>query len=235
MNLKQLRNKYEDNSDFNYEMLPDEIISKERIIKYKPNSIIVSRNEDLKYIYFIKSGEAFGQKEYSDGKEYKYFSVDNHCGNIGLLELLARKEKIIATIVSLTEVTVSIIDATIIYEYIMSDIISLRKCLSLLAKGFYVSSSQEGNYYYVDGINRLRLFLIDYYNMNAINNKVSINLTYYNIACCIGTSVRTVSRSLKKLRDNGEILSIKQKIHIENEQYERMQNQLFLDYELKGG
>ena len=46
-----------------------------------------------------------GLRDYEDGSDYSYFQVDKTNGNIGLLEIMSRREQYIATITCLTKVT----------------------------------------------------------------------------------------------------------------------------------
>lgn len=87
-------------------------------IKFSPKSLIVSRGDFPQSLFFIMSGTAMGIREYSDGNEYSYFQLDHTNGSIGLLELLARRESYVATIMTTSELTAIKINAEDVYEEI---------------------------------------------------------------------------------------------------------------------
>lgn len=206
---------------FNYSVLPKWIKEKGEVITYEPKQVIIYRGGFPQYIYFIKSGIVVGSKDYSDGNEYNFFQADSIGGNLGLLEIFAREEEYSATITCLTEVTVIRIDAKIIYDYVMNDLEMLRRCAILIAKDLYRLSEHEGIFYYLDGINRVRYYFIDYYNShrNEESSMVIVNAEYRDIATSVGISVRTVGRSIHKLKMQGEILSKNKKVVITKEKY----------------
>ena len=233
MTLQALWSKYQNDTVFNLSSLPEEIRKQGREVRFAPREIIVSRGETLKYVYFLKSGKAIGQREYANGKEYTYFRVTSKGGNIGLLELLSRNETLVASIIALTEVTAVRLDASLILEMIMTDMHILRRCLTLIARDFYRESDREGRYYYVEGIDRIRYYLIERYDQlrmeeelsragtgRKVPEKICIDVQYQEIANSTGISVRTVGRCLKKLRENGEIQSIRQKIMLGKKELE---------------
>lgn len=75
MTLQALWSKYQNDTVFNLSSLPEKIRKQGREVRFAPREIIVSRGETLKYVYFLKSGKAIGQREYANGKEYTYFRV----------------------------------------------------------------------------------------------------------------------------------------------------------------
>lgn len=240
MNLESLWEKYESDVGFNLNCLPEEVRRQGRIVCFQPHQVIVSKGETLRYLYFIRSGQAIGQREYANGKELTYFRVQPEAANLGLLELLSRNRTIVATVIAMTEVKAVRIDAAVIYDLVMNDVHMMRRCLTLIAADFYRESGTSGRYYYVEGINRIRYFLLERYNQvqqdyaknprlygsDIPKGKICIDSSYDEIANSTGLSVRTVGRCLHKLRDKGEIHSIHQKICIGAEELEKIGEQL---------
>lgn len=208
MDLRTQWKKYEEQIEFNYLFLPKKIIEKGEKIVFQPKEFIVSRGEFPKYVYFIISGKAMGIRHYSNGSEYSYFQIDSNNGSVGILEVFSRQDACVASIISITEVTALRIESAVIYDYVMQDIEMMRRCLSLIASDLYKRSGNDGIYYYLDGINRVRYYLANYYNTQKElqGETVVVNAEYQDIANSVGISVRTVGRSIQKLRENGEIV-----------------------------
>lgn len=155
--------KYAVETEINFSVISDYIGEYGTEFVFKPNSMIISRGDFPDNVYFIKEGIAVGLRNYEDGRDYSYFQVDKTNGNIGLLEVLSRKEQYIATITCLTEVTAVRIDSAFVYELIMSNLSLLRRCSVLLAEDLYSRSGNDGILYHYKGIDRIRYYLIQYY------------------------------------------------------------------------
>lgn len=231
MRLRELWDHYGAKGNFNIAALPESLIQKGTRVEYKANSVVVSKGEFPSDIFFILEGKVTGIREYSNGNVYSYFHLDESNGSIGLLEIMARQEQYIATIVTLTEVKAVRIDSAIVYQAVMEDLELLRKCSNILSDDLYKRSGSEGALYYLSGINRVRYFLTDYYEMHPEQKnereQMTVHAEYQEIANAIGMSIRTVGRNLKKLRDDGEIKSDRKKIIIGKSQYQKLMKNLY--------
>jgi len=228
MNLKSEWVKYENEVTFNLSILPREIVNIGKWITCPPKTIIVTRGEFPEYLYFIKSGTALGTKNYIDGNEYNYFQIDKNNGNIGLLEVFARKDAYVATIMSVTEVVALRIEAAIIYDYIMNNSEMLHRCITLVAEDLYKRSGNDGIFYYLDGLNRLRHYLVNYYDAHKeASSIIVVDAEYDDIAKNIGVSIRTVGRSIHQLKELEEIISQNKKIIITEDKYQILLSNLW--------
>lgn len=221
MAIEERWKRYAHETVFNFSILPKQIQCKGTEITFGPKQFIVLRGDSLKYIYFLISGTALGTRNYEDGNEYNYFLVDSSGGNLGLLELFARKKEYVASILCTTEVKAVRMNAEIIYDYIMENKEMMHRCITLLAEGLYEESGNNGRFYYLDGINRVRHFFVDYYNehLKGRQKKITVYAEYQDIASTVGISVRTVGRSIRQLKDSGEIQSKAKKVIIDEENY----------------
>lgn len=229
MNLKNVWKKYEVREPLNYSDVKELIKEHGCPMVFEAGSTIIEKGDFPNAIYFIIKGLAVGQRSFEDGNEYNYFRVDKTNGNIGLLEILSRKEMYVASIRCISEVHLVRVDSAIIYKLLMNNLTLLRKSSFLLATDLYQSSKKEGINYYYQGIDRLRLFFIDYFNQKSFEtkqNQYQVETTYADIASQIGMSTRTVGRAIQKLKVNNEINVIKKKIYFDNQQVERMQEEI---------
>lgn len=221
--LTEAWQQYHAETAFNWSVLPGALQQQAETIRFPARSLIVTRGEMPSYIYFIQSGIVAGVREYENGNEYNYFRLDNANGCIGLLELLAQETSYVASIICMTEVIAARIDAAAVYCAIMEDINLLRRCTALLASDLYQRSGSDGALYYFRGIDRVRYYLIAYFEENSKHGgSVTVQEEYQNIASHIGMSVRTVGRNIQKLRQSGEILSKNRHILMTREQYLKM-------------
>lgn len=224
MNLCESWKAYEDFTACNYSVLPEKLKCQGQQMVFPAQSVLVLRGDFPEYIYFILSGHVRGQRSHLNGDEYVYFQLDSSNGNIGLLEVFSRKEQYVATIFCATEVTTVRIPSAVFYRYVMEDRDLLRRCLTLVAQDLYRSSGKDGLYYYMEGIDRVRSYLVDYYaaHTSALGGGIELREEYHQIAAKLGISVRTVGRSLRLLRENGEISTDRRKTIITQAGYKQM-------------
>lgn len=224
-NLQQAWAKYQKESYFNYTVIEDFLTQFGQEVSFEPGDVIVMGGEFPEYVYFIKEGIGVGKRHYADGNEYIYFQVDSSSGNLGLLEVLAHKESYISTVSCSTALTALKIPAHLVYEKIMTDPALLRRCSVLLAQDLYRTSGNEGLLYRFQGIDRVRYYLINYYEEQP-DERVVVTADYQEIAFELGISVRTVGRSIKQLKEQEEISGQKRRIFINAAQYQRLVEKL---------
>ena len=106
----------------------------------------------------------------------------------------------------------------------MNDIQLLRVSANLLSNDLYRSSRRDGLFNHLEGIDRVRQFMIEYYRQNKVQNGefVKVNLNRLQIGNQLGLSIRTVSRSYQQLIANGELTNLQRKIYIDERNYERL-------------
>lgn len=229
MKLEKLWRKYKPDGDFNLQALPESLVKQGVLVEYEKNSILVSRGERPDYIYFIQEGMVAGIREYANGSTYSYFQLNSTNGSVGLLEILAGKEHYIATLSTITRVKALRINAALVYQTIMEENELLRKCINLLADDLYMRSGNDGIMYYMSGLDRVRFFLLTYYEGHQKNSEgdVLVEAEYQDIANGIGMSIRTVGRNLQKLKETGELKNIQKKIIMGKQQYEKLQANIY--------
>lgn len=229
MKLEKLWRKYKSDGDFNLQALPESLVKQGVLVEYEKNRILVSRGERPDYIYFIQEGMVAGIREYANGNTYSYFQLNSTNGSVGLLEILAGKEHYIATLSTITRVKALRINAALVYQTIMEENELLRKCINLLADDLYMRSGNDGIMYYMSGLDRVRFFLLTYYEGHQKNSEgdVLVEAEYQDIANGIGMSIRTVGRNLQKLKETGELKNIQKKIIMGKQQYEKLQANIY--------
>lgn len=222
--LENLWQQYGVNHTLNFSMVRERVVDSFPRLTYPKGKVIVYRGDFPDYIYFIVQGQAVGTKYYEDGSQYDYFTLDHTNGSIGLLEVMAKKPQIIATVTCFTDLICYKVPSEIVYDWIMNDIQLLRVSANLLSNDLYRSSRRDGLFNHLEGIDRVRQFMIEYYRQNKVQNGefVKVNLNRLQIGNQLGLSIRTVSRSYQQLIANGELTNLQRKIYIDERNYERL-------------
>lgn len=222
--LEILWQEYGVNHTLNFDMVKDRVVNRFPKLNYQKGDVIVYRGDFPNYIFFIVDGQAIGTKFYEDGSQYDYFTLNNTNGSIGLLEIMAKENQIIATVTCLTDLVCYRVPSDIVYGWIMNDIQLLRVSANLLSNDLYRSSRRDGLFNRLEGIDRVRQFLIEYYQQNRQLNSdvVWINYTREQIGNQLGLSIRTISRVYRQLITNGEITNIQRKIYVDTHNYQQL-------------
>lgn len=229
MTLQEAWDKYRSQTTLNYEDIAPYIGHQGQVLRFDSGQTMVERGDFPAYVYFMLDGIAIGQRHYEDGNEYRYFQVDQKNGNLGLLEILGRKERYVATITCLTDVKVVKVPSALVYEVIMTHLELIRKSTFLLADDLYQRSGNDGIYYFYSGIDRVRLFIITYYDQHwhpRTKTALVVQMSYEEIANQVGLSVRTVGRSIKKLKESDEVLVKGKQLVVSREHYAKMKQRL---------
>lgn len=229
MTINDLWDKYKEDTVFDYTIIPEDLIKKGRVIIYEPESTIVLMGDEVKHIYFIKSGMVKGIRQFENGNDFQYFECTRENGYVGLLEVLAHKERYAATLIAKTKVEMLQLDIASAYEYIQNNVSVLRAAVYALSCDFYRLSGNTGNYFYKDGLSRVAAFLEKYYREHARNGeKIMIDQTYQDIAEKTAVSLRTAGRSIQTLKEKGMLSSGRKKLTLTYEQYQKIKE--FLEY-----
>ena len=96
----------------------------------------------------------------------------------------------------------------------------------LLADDLYKRSANDGLYYYYSGIDRLRLWLVNFYYSNNGEDYLTVDISYEEIGHQIGVSTRTVGRSVKILKETEELSVRNKKIVLSKDSISEINNYL---------
>lgn len=229
MNLTELWEYYSEETTFNFSSIESLLSDNTVDISFKQGSTVIYRGDFPDYIYFIKQGKVAGIRDYEDGNDYHYFELDHTNGCIGLLELLGRREEYIATVTCLTDVIAVRVNASTLYQLIMTHDSLLRRCTSLLASDLYKRSGNDGLLYRYKGIDRLRYYLVKRYEEQFVREgevELVITESYEEIATKLGLSIRTVGRSAQQLKHANEISNTKRTLAMTYNQFQQLKHKL---------
>lgn len=223
MKLTQLWQHYQSDNLFNYASVRPFLEEYGEMVQFSKGRQLIEQGGYPEFVYFIVKGLVVGKKIYRDGNEFTYFLADNKAGNIGLLEVLAHQVHYAAAVECLTDVTLVKVPAPLIYQKIMEDPVLLRECVALLANDLYEVSNKEGRFYRLRGIDRARIYFVEYYENNRSDeDRVAVDKKQREFSAELGISIRTVDRVIKELTKTKEIQYVNRKVMITATNYQRM-------------
>ena len=214
--------------------MPEELWQRCSIRVYPPGTIIHQKDYKLEYFGHIAKGEHRVINEFQNGNVYM-IEKNEPIDFVGEVTILAGMEKTSVTIETLTETTVAFFSRKDFEDWISKDIHFLRLVAHKVAYKLYRSSYNRG----------ARLFypphfiLLDYILKAAaamdIEKKHEIILPKTRQALYeeCGITVKTINRTVKKLKDEGLISLRKGKISMTSEQYRKAQKVIhhYVNYE----
>ena len=214
--------------------MPEELWQRCSVRVYPPGKIIHQKDYKLEYFGLIAKGEHRVINEFQNGNVYM-IEKNEPIDFVGEVTILAGMEKTSVTIETLTETTVAFFSRKDFEDWISKDIHFLRLVAHKVACKLYRSSYNRG----------ARLFypphfiLLDYILKAAAamdiekNHEIILPKTRQALYEECGITVKTINRTVKKLKDEGLISLRKGKISITSDQYRKAQKVIhhYVNYE----
>lgn len=203
-----------------FRYMPEELSHRYTIRIYKPGTIIHQKDFKLEYFGIIAKGEHRVINEFENGNVFM-IEKNEPIDFVGEVTILAGMEKTSVTIETLTETTVVYFTRKDFEYWISQDIHFLRLVSHKVAYKLYRSSYNRG----------ARLFyppnfiLLDYILKHAAllgierNGEIVIQKTRQELYEECGITVKTLNRTISKLKGDGLISLKKGKISMSLEQY----------------
>jgi CRP/FNR family cyclic AMP-dependent transcriptional regulator len=193
------------------------------IRKFPPQSGIVRKSYDCKYVYILLKGEVKVINEFENGTTYTIASMVP-INFIGELEALSGQSVYALTVKTITDCITLRLPFQDFIKWLESDAVMLMMIAKVLAKKMYPTSYESGNPTNHSSLFKLQSYLVEYYQKNAIqrDQPLPVKKNRQYIADEIGISVKSVNRSLEKLKEQGLVTVEKGKVHLSKEQYLEM-------------
>lgn len=226
MTLDELIARFPDVKTY-FEYMPPELHNRYRIRTYAPGTIIHQKDYPLDYFGIVCSGDHRVINEFENGNVFM-IEKNEAIDFIGEVTILADKEKTSVTIETLTECVVFLISRADFEMWISRDIHFLRLVSHKIAYKLYRSSYNRG----------ARLFypptylFLDYLVKYALNHdidrlgEITLRKTREGIREELGMTVKTINRTIVKLKSDGLIGIHKGKVTLNLEQLSRAQDAL---------
>lgn len=220
MTLEELINEVPELETY-FEHIPSDIKDNYIIRVYPPGTIIHQKDFKLEKFGIIAKGEHRVINEFQNGNVFM-IEKNEPIDFVGEVTILAGMEKTSVTIETLTETTVIYFSRKDFERWIEEDIHFLRLVAHKVAYKLYRSSYNRG----------ARLFyppnfiLLDYILKQAAQlgirkkNEITIQKTRQELYEECGITVKTLNRTISKLKEDGVISLKKGKICMNSSQYE---------------
>jgi CRP/FNR family cyclic AMP-dependent transcriptional regulator len=202
--------------------MPADIKSKCTVKKFQAGNTLVKKKDSVKYVYVLIEGELKVVNEFENGSIYAFASL-LPLSFIGELEVLSEEQEYAVTIETITECSTIQIKAEDFVKWLECDHLALLTVTRGLAKKMYPTSSENGNILFLSCINKVEYYISKYCNQRIKDKEVlKLERNRQQIADEIGSSVKSVNRSIKRLKEEGLVTVKKGKVYISKSQYLRL-------------
>lgn len=205
--------------------MPPHIKERSLVRVIAPGEIIHQKNYTLDYFAFVCSGEHRVINEFENGNIYM-IEKNEPINFIGEVTILADEEKTPVTLEAITECILLQIPRKDFEQWIKEDINLLTLIAKKVAWKLYRSSSKNGSKLFYPPSFILLEYIIQYAENNPSTYTIVIPLTREQLYEELGISIKTINRTIKKLKESNLINIVKGKISISEEQLKLAKREL---------
>lgn len=221
MNWEELLTRAPGLKDYIKNMPPD--IREHCIIRVlPPGQIIHQKNYELDYFAFVCSGDHRAINEFENGNVYM-IEKNEAIDFVGEVTILAGQERTSVTLETITECVLLQMPRKDFERWIREDIHLLYLIATKVAFKLYRSSSKNGATLFYPPNFLLLEYLVQYADRHMTGNKSSVTVpfTRNQLEEELGINIKTLNRTVKKLKDADMIGIMKGKLTFNKEQYEK--------------
>ncbi|MDO5409402.1 MAG: Crp/Fnr family transcriptional regulator [Lachnospiraceae bacterium] len=226
MTLEELQKRYPDTKPY-FETMPEELRSRYTIRTYPPGTIIHQKEFELNYFGIVCHGDHRVINEFENGNVFM-IEKNEAIDFVGEVTILAGQKRTSVTIETLTECVVFMISRADFEAWIAKDIHFLRLIAEKIAFKLYRSSYNRGAKLFYPPAFLLLDYLLKFAASQNIEKTGSILLkkTRQEIQEELGMTVKTINRTISRLKEAGLIDTCKGKITMTLEQYKKSQKEI---------
>lgn len=192
-----------------------------RIVNMEADTKFISANEPCNSIWVLIEGRVRAIEEQISGDVYA-FTEFQAPELFGEMEVLAGIPYYKVTLSSASYCRFVVIPMNRYLGWIRNDAEALFLRVRTIMRHTLEASENDRSYLFLDGVNRLILYMTQYYRKNEENKVCTMQIKRQQIADETGFSTKTINRSIKKLSDKGLITLDGRKIVITEKQYEQL-------------
>lgn len=226
MTLEELIKTYPDVETY-FRYMPEELKTRYTIRTFPPGTIIHQKDYPLDYFGIVVSGNHRVINEFENGNVFM-IEKNEAIDFVGEVAILAEKATTSVSIETLTECVMFMISRADFEMWIAQDIHLLRLVAHKIAYKLYRSSYNRGARLFYPPTFLFLDYLLKYASFHHIEEKDEIVLrkTREGIREELGMTVKTINRTIAKLKEDGLIDTRKGKVVMSLEQYKLAQEKI---------
>ena len=144
----------------------------------------------------------------------------------GAMEFLLGEETYKTTLITVTNCRFLKLSKDQFAKWVLNDINALKMFTASMTKYLLEQCRKERLFMFLQGEERVLLFLNDFYEKNHSDDKVIIDMSRNDLAKGTALSVRTVNRTVKDFIEEGLLMKKGRKLVLPFEKYKEIKNRL---------
>lgn len=188
-------------------------------------TIFVQEGEPADMIYFIVKGVIKATDYRIYGINYDFMMFEKVYA-FGGMEVIINLDKYQTTLQTATKCTVLKIPKVGFKKWLSSDIVALQQESRLMGEYLLEQAKDSRMLLFLQGADRVAFLLMKHYRKYSQNGILKMKGDRQELSDFTGLCVKTISRSIKKFKENGMITTRGSDILINYEQYQRMENMI---------
>lgn len=195
--------------------------------KIEKGRVFIRESEPVDAIYFIVDGliKATDYRIYGIKFDFILFTDVYAYGG---MEVIMGLDKYRTSLQTVTDCTVIKIPKSQFAKWMKTDIIALRHESKLMGEYLLEQARSVRAFLFLEGSDRLAMLFTNRYKKFALNGVLKLDNDRQELSDYTGLSVKTITRSVKKLEEDGMITKQGNRIVINEEQYLKMRQALSL-------
>lgn len=144
----------------------------------------------------------------------------------GAMEFLLREETYRTTLITVTNCKFLKLSREQFSKWVLNDINAMKMFTEAMTRYLLEQCRKERLYLFLQGEERVLLFLSDIYEKNGSTDEIVINISRNDLAKGTALSVRTVNRTIKELIKEGFLVKKGRKLILPFEKYQEIKKKL---------
>lgn len=216
--------KYKELEEY-FEDAPDWLIDSFQMVKLDKELTLIAENEPVKYIYLVLKGIVRAADYRIYGIVYDFMRVDK-LEAMGGMEIVLDLPTYRATIQTVTPCVAIKIPKETYEKWLNTDIRAIKREAKIVGRYLLETDRKSRAYLFLQGADRLALYLLDLYKKHAVEDKFLVTSTRAELSEMTGLCVRTINRSIKKFYETGCITKEGNNFSMNKKQYDQMNEKI---------
>ena len=144
----------------------------------------------------------------------------------GAMEFLLREDTYRTTLITVTNCKFLKLSIEQFSKWVLNDINAMKMFTEAMTRYLLDQCRKERLYLFLQGEERVLLFLSDIYDKNGLADEIVINISRNDLAKGTALSVRTVNRTIKELIKEGFLVKKGRKLILPFEKYQEIKKRL---------
>ena len=196
-----------------------------QILRRDKNSIFVQEGLDVDFVYILVEGvvKAIDYRIFGIAYDYMWFYPVKVFGS---MEILLKINKYRTTLMTVTPCTLLAVSKSKFESWMMNDLQALHMEIESMGNYLLEQARKERAFLFLMGIDRVIYLFTQIYEQTLRDDQCVITLTRMELSERSGLSVKTITRCVKKMEQEGYIRRSGNKILISSQQYQIMKEYL---------